>query len=213
MIFRNCRSASSTPAAVQRSAISPELQRFTLRCVQRTISIIDSIGFVLERPLEVAADAEPGERERLLHPLAERAGGAGVGVVELAAELPELVEGAVVVVMRPRSPQPLLHLRSFPLGEVVEQVALLVPDTTLDGGVAEDGAERLRAVDHEEDALLGIEATPDQVGEQRRRHAGVLHAPFPEPERDLDALGRDPERVVDRACCSTSWPTGSCVLR
>jgi hypothetical protein len=89
MIFRNCRSASSMPAAVQRSAISPEFQRFTLRCVQRTISIIDSIGFVLERPLEVAADAEPGERERLLHPLAERAGGAGVGVVELAAELPE----------------------------------------------------------------------------------------------------------------------------
>ena len=33
--------------AVQRSAISPELQRFTLRCVQRTISIIDSTGFVL----------------------------------------------------------------------------------------------------------------------------------------------------------------------
>jgi hypothetical protein len=76
----------------------------------------------LERPLEVAADAEPGERERLLHPLAERAGGAGVGVVELAAELPELVEGAVVVVMRPRSSQPLLHPRSFPLGEVVEHV-------------------------------------------------------------------------------------------
>jgi hypothetical protein len=81
----------------------------------------------------------------------------------------------------------------------------------------------------------------------------------PEPERDLDALGRDPERDhvralaevvpsviitakrtssrrrlisspserrvrsmkvretderdVDRAYCSTSWPTGSCVLR
>src|SRR5436190_24074741 len=42
MIFRNCRSASSMPAAVQRSAISPEDQCLTLRWVRRTISIIDS---------------------------------------------------------------------------------------------------------------------------------------------------------------------------
>jgi hypothetical protein len=35
------------PAAVQRSAISPDDQRFTLRWVRRTISIIDSHGFVL----------------------------------------------------------------------------------------------------------------------------------------------------------------------
>jgi hypothetical protein len=34
MIFRNCRSASSMPAAVQRSAISPDDQRFTLRWVR-----------------------------------------------------------------------------------------------------------------------------------------------------------------------------------
>jgi len=34
------------PAAVQRSAISPDDQRFTLRWVRRTISIIDSHGFV-----------------------------------------------------------------------------------------------------------------------------------------------------------------------
>src|SRR6266851_8074630 len=47
MIFRNWRSASSMPAAVQRSAISPEDQRLTLRWVRRTISIIDSHGLVL----------------------------------------------------------------------------------------------------------------------------------------------------------------------
>jgi hypothetical protein len=34
------------PAAVQRSAVSPEDQRFTLRCVRRTISSIDSHGLV-----------------------------------------------------------------------------------------------------------------------------------------------------------------------
>ena len=46
MIFRNWRSASSMPAAVQRSAISPDDQRFTFRWVRRTISIIDSHGLV-----------------------------------------------------------------------------------------------------------------------------------------------------------------------
>src|SRR5438128_5187504 len=46
MIFRNCFSASSMPAAVQHSAVSPDDQRFTLRWVRRTISIIDSHGLV-----------------------------------------------------------------------------------------------------------------------------------------------------------------------
>jgi hypothetical protein len=71
------------------------------------------------------------------------------------------------------------------------------------GGVADDAADRLAqrlgAVDHQEDALPGIEATLDQVGGQRRRHAHVLRAPFPEPERDPDALGRGPERDHVRA--------------
>ena len=47
MILRNCCSASSIPAAVQRRHMSPDCQRLTLRLVRRTISIIDSIGFVL----------------------------------------------------------------------------------------------------------------------------------------------------------------------
>ena len=46
MIRRNWRSASSIPAAVQRSAISPDRQRLTLRLVRRTHSIIDSHGLV-----------------------------------------------------------------------------------------------------------------------------------------------------------------------
>src|SRR6266542_3126668 len=43
-------------------------------------------GRAFERALQFAADAEPGERERRLPPHAERAGGAGVAVVELAGE-------------------------------------------------------------------------------------------------------------------------------
>jgi hypothetical protein len=46
MILRNCRSASSIPAAVHLSAISPDDQRLTLRLARRTHSIIDSHGFV-----------------------------------------------------------------------------------------------------------------------------------------------------------------------
>lgn len=46
MIRRNWRSASSIPAAVQRSRMSASCQRLTLRPTRRTISIIDSHGLV-----------------------------------------------------------------------------------------------------------------------------------------------------------------------
>jgi hypothetical protein len=60
--------------------------------------------------------------------------------------------------------------------------------------VADRAAQRLGAVDHEQDRLLGIEAAVDEIGEQRAGERGVLGRPFPQPERDLDALGGDPER-------------------
>src|SRR5882672_11850082 len=112
MIFRNCRSASSMPAAVQRSAISPDDQRFTLRWVRRTISIIDSHGFVLSSVrFRLPLGAETGQRQRFFQSFAQRAGGAGVAAVELAGELAELVERAAVIVERPRPAQPLLDRR------------------------------------------------------------------------------------------------------
>src|SRR3954452_595640 len=46
IILRNCCSASSIPAPVQRRHMSPFFQRLTLRLVRRTVSIIDSHGFV-----------------------------------------------------------------------------------------------------------------------------------------------------------------------
>jgi hypothetical protein len=59
--------------------------------------------------------------------------------------------------------------------------------------------QRLAAVDDEQDRLLGIQAALDQVGQQRPRERRVLGRAFPEPERDLDAVGRDPERDDVRA--------------
>jgi hypothetical protein len=191
MIFRNCRSASSMPAAVQRRAISPELQRFTLRWVRRTISIIDSHGLV-DSSVRLRLPLTP-KRVRVSVPLPQRAGGTGKRPLELRGELPQLIERTGKVLLRPRSAQPLLHLRPLTLGQVVEHVALLVPHEPLDGAVAEDGADRLAqrlgAVDDEQDALLGIEAALDQVGEQRGRDGGVLGRAFPEPKRALLILG------------------------
>src|SRR5437867_3791600 len=101
MIFRNCRSASSMPAAVQRSAISPDDQRSTVRWVRRTISIIDSHGFV-DSSVRFSEPVTPSRvRERLLHPFAQRAGGAGICALELAGERSQLVEPTGVVVERP----------------------------------------------------------------------------------------------------------------
>ena len=77
-----------------------------------------------------------------------------------------------------------------------------------EGALAEDVADRLPqrlgAVDHEQDALLGVQAAVDEVGQQRGGDGGVLGRALPEPERDLDALGGDPERD-DVACgpCSS----------
>ena len=75
------------PAAVQRRPISPEVQCLTLRWVRRTMSIIDSHGFVDSSVrLSLPVIPQPDHGQRLLHPLAQRAGGAGVGAVELAGE-------------------------------------------------------------------------------------------------------------------------------
>ena len=73
MTLRNWRSASSIPAAVQRRAISPELQRLTLRAERRTHSIIDSIGFVeasvrrsepvMPRRVRMSVSAIPSRKE------------------------------------------------------------------------------------------------------------------------------------------------------
>ena len=72
-----------------------------------------------------------------------------------------------------------------------------------EGVLAEDvldrPAQRLAAVDHEQDRLLGVEAAVDQVGQQRPGERGVLGRSLPQPERDLHALGGDPQRDDVRA--------------
>jgi hypothetical protein len=54
--------------------------------------------------------------------------------------------------------------------------------------------ERLRAVDHEQQPLLGVEAPVDHIGQQRCGDCGVLARAVPQPEREFLALGGDSER-------------------
>jgi len=54
-------------------------------------------------------------------------------------------------------------------------------------------AQRLGAVDHDQHALLDIEAALDQVRQQRGRDGRVLGRAVPQTERALDPVGVDPQ--------------------
>jgi len=156
MIFRNCCSALSMPAAVpQRHLARAPALHVPLGAADDLDHRLARVG-ALERAPERAGDTEPGERQRLLHPFPERARGAGIRAVELARERSQLLKRPWVVVERPRPPQPLPHASPVAFGQMVDHVALLVPETTLDGRLAEDVADRLpERVDPEQDPLLG----------------------------------------------------------
>ena len=54
-------------------------------------------------------------------------------------------------------------------------------------------AQRLPAVNDEQDRLPGIKPPVDQIRQQRASQGGVLGPALPESQRDLDAVGADPE--------------------
>src|SRR4051812_43800272 len=90
-----------------------------------------------------------------------------------------------MVIKRPRLSKPAAHERAVALGQMLEHVALLVPDTPLDRRVYAEHvtdrlAERLGTVDDHQHTLFDVEAAFDEVGQQ--------------PERMLDALGVDAQR-------------------
>src|SRR3954447_3886894 len=96
-----------------------------------------------------------------------------------------------------RRPSRSLSSRSTP--DVTVFMTFLVADTALHRGVdpehvADRLAQRLGAVDHAEHALLDVEATLDEVGQQRGGDGGVLGRAVPQPQRVLDAVAVDPQR-------------------
>ena len=60
--------------------------------------------------------------------------------------------------------------------------------------ILDRAVQRLPAVDDEQDRLLGIKTTLNEVGQQRPGERGVLGRALPQSERDLHSLGADPER-------------------
>src|SRR6266540_7528164 len=107
MIMRNCRSASSSPAAVQRKAISPDCQRLTL-----TAGAPDALDHRLtrvrrsERALQRASDAQAGDCKRLGQPLAQRSCRAGMAALQLDSQSVQPIDRLVVVFERPCLTQP-----------------------------------------------------------------------------------------------------------
>ena len=64
-----------------------------------------------------------------------------------------------------------------------------MPNTLPDGF-----AQRLGPVDHEQQPLLDVQAAVDEVGQQCASDGRVLGGAVPQAERELVALGRDPQR-------------------
>jgi hypothetical protein len=143
-------------------------------------------------------DTETLQRERLREALTQRCGRAGVRVRELVRERLQTGDRGTVVGELPGRAQLALDGGTVAFGEVIEDVAFLVTDAALHRNVAEHGvncgSEGLAAVEDDEDALVAVQAAIDEVREQFDADALVLRRAVPQPERDLDAVGRDTER-------------------
>src|SRR5829696_4894920 len=104
------------PAAVQRRHMSPLDQCLTLRATRRTVSIIDSHGFV-EASVRLSRPRTPRRVTVRVSCMPSRSDAAAPGCewAELIGERAQLVERAVVIVQRPRRAQTAAHERPIAL--------------------------------------------------------------------------------------------------
>ena len=124
---------------------------------------------------------------------------AGRLVLEPAGEIAQQPLGFVSVVELPGLSQRLAHRGMQRLGQALDHVAGLVNLAALDRRVPAEGradhlGQRLRAIDDEQPADLGIEPAFDQVVDERLHDGGVLGGAFDKAKRMLVALSIDPER-------------------
>ena len=139
------------------------------------------------------------KRQRLLEPLLETSGCRVVDLLELVQELLQLFLRVRVTRHVPRDPETRPDLEVVALGKVREDVALLVDLAALNDGVlpedARDGlVERLRSVEDEEILAVGVESSPDHVGEELLDDLSVLGRVLPEPEDVRASIGGNPQR-------------------
>jgi hypothetical protein len=149
---------------------------------------LDGVGR-LDGRQQLAADAEPVDRQGLGQALAQARGSTGTLGSEAGREGFQLVLGLVGVSGRPGRAQPPLAQGPPSLREVVEDVTFLVPAASLEQrlrpeGAADRGGQGLAAVDDEQHPTLGIQAAVTN-----RRETAECEVPV--------------------AVCSTRTPTGS----
>ena len=139
------------------------------------------------------------KRQRLLEPLLETSGCRVVDLLELVQELLQLFLRVRVTRHVPRDPETRPDLEVVALGKVREDVALLVDLAALNDGVlpedVRDGlVERLRSVEDEEILAVGVESSPNHVGEELLDDLSVLGRVLPEPEDVRASIGGNPQR-------------------
>jgi len=115
------------PAAVQRRHMSPFCQCLNV-AAGRAADADHRLDRVRrgERLPELLIDAEALQRDRLLKALAQRRGGAGVGVLELAGKRLEALDRGLMAGQLPGGAEPPLDDRPVAFGEVIEDVSLFV---------------------------------------------------------------------------------------
>jgi site-specific DNA recombinase len=88
-----------------------------------------------------------------------------------------------------------LVVREVLLGEdhVTVRHSIPVPTNGQPGGSLLH-SQRLRSMDHEQQPLLDVQPSVHEIGQQRGGDGRVLARSVPQPERELVALGRDPQR-------------------
>ena len=184
------------PAAHQRSAICPSRQRLTLRGVVAADRDhrLDGVGRP-QRPGQGGWHVEAEHGQGLGHALAQAAGGAGVGLVQLRGQRLEQRLGFERGVGVVGGPHPLSDRAAHLLGQVVTDVPDLVELAAGDHRVVEHlldrRGERLGAVQDGQDRLGDVQAALAQPDQQAPDQGGVLRRSLDQREGMLGAVDVD----------------------
>ena len=143
-------------------------------------------------------DTQAQHGQRLGQALAQAGGGTGVGALEFLGEGFELRLGHDRRLGVIGLAHPLGHRRGQVIRQLVGHVPDLVQLTPTDHRVIEHAhhgrAQRLAAVDTDEDRPCGVQAPITQPGQQISDHAGVLRRALGQPQRMLRAVDADAQR-------------------
>src|SRR5258705_331001 len=160
--------------------------------------ILHDVG-ACERAAKFLWQAESRDGEDLVEALQNARRHARSVVFQPAREIADQLLGLLGVVPLPSLSQHAANSGMQRLRQPLHDVASLVNLAPLNQRLAPEAApdrfrERLRTVDDEQPWHRRIEATRDEIVDQRLHHGGVLGRAFNEPERVLYAVAVDADR-------------------